>query len=285
MFLVEIASRPDYRLVERDLETGEDLPRFVVPETGVISSMAPAPDGEWLIMAYSTDYTVPGTGLYRLPLTGLEPPEDPGDEQLLPVVPEGLDVFFDDVSFGSDPGLVWVSWEEGETSAVAAIDLASGEVVHRIEEAVEPAAGSDRVAYLIVEADQSRRSIGLFEPATGEMSVIEVLDGRYDLGNLLLDERNGRLLLTALVPEDEGIIQLGEAASAHGAHDGPTQWLSVDATTGEVERLLHHEPVPFRDATMLSSGEVAAIVSEGLIIVDEPQELVFESRVLGSVSS
>ncbi|MEL6983593.1 MAG: hypothetical protein AAFO29_14295, partial [Actinomycetota bacterium] len=167
VYLVEIASRPDYRLIEHDLDTGTVVPRFVVPETGVVYSMAPSPDGDSLVLAYSDDYTVPGTGLYRLPPIDGDPPVEPGDDQLLPLVPEEPEVFFDDLGFGPDPDVVWASREEGGASSVVSIDLASGEVVHRIDDAVEPAVGADLVAFLVVEDDQSRRSIGLFDPAAG----------------------------------------------------------------------------------------------------------------------
>ncbi len=288
VYLVEIASRPDYRLVARDLDTGEDVPLFIVPETGVIYSVAPSPEGESLVMAYSADYNVPGTGLYRLPLADAADTVRLGaqsDEVLIPLVEERPDFLFEDVAFGSDPGTIWATLDQGTTSSVVGIDLESGRFLHEFDDAIEPAVGPGWVAYLNLEPDESRRSISLFDLASEATSVIEVLDDRYDLGNLLIDEQHNRLLFTALVPEDEKIIQIGEPAGAHGSHDGPAQWLAIDLTTTEVNRLVDHEPLSFRDAAALDSGEVAAITSSGLIIVSDPVELVVESRVLGAVAS
>lgn len=118
VYLVEIASRPDYRLIEHDLDTGAVVPRFVVPETGVVYSMAPSPDGDSLVLAYSDNFTVPGTGLYRLPPIDGDPPVEPGDDQLLPLVSEESDVFFDDLDFGPDPEVVWASRKVSEGSII-----------------------------------------------------------------------------------------------------------------------------------------------------------------------
>lgn len=286
--LVEIASRPDYRLVEVDLDGGDSRPLFIVPETGVIYATAEAPDGESLIMAYSTDYAVPGTGLYRLPLPDsavVESGDTPGEEDLQLLVAERQDGFFTDVVIGEDPGVVWATLEEDDSVSIVGINVERDTIVHRADGGVEPAVGPGWVAYLIVEPDDARRSIGVLELATGTTSVIEVLDRRYDLGNLLADTDRNRLLVTALVPEGQNLIDIGDPAAAHGAHDGPAQWLAIDLDSGTVDRLVDHEPISVRDAAMLGNGEVASITSDGLVIAGDPIELLVESRLLGAIAS
>lgn len=150
---------------------------------------------------------------------------------------ERPEFLLEDVAFESDPGTIWATLDQGVTSSVVGIDLESGEFLHEFAEAIEPAVGPGWVAYLNLEPDESRRSISFFDLAKETTSVIEVLDGRYDLGNLLFDEQHNRLLFTALVPEDEKIIQIGEPAGAHGSHDGPAQLLAVDLATAEVVSL------------------------------------------------
>jgi len=291
--LVEIASRPDYRLVEVDLDGGQSRPLFIVPETGVIYATAEAPDGESLILAYSTDYTVPGTGLYRLPLpesTAVESGavgsgDTPGEEALQLLVAERQDGFFTDVVVGEDDTIVWATLEEHNSLSIVGIEVDGGTIVHQVDDAVEPAVGQGWVAYLIVEPDDARRSVGVLDLTTGTTSVIEVLDRRYDLGNLLADTDRNRLLITALVPEGQNLIDIGDPAAAHGAHDGPAQWLAIDLESGGIDRLVEHEPVSVRDAAMLANGEVASITAEGLVVAGDPIELLVESRLLGAIAS
>ncbi len=286
--LVEIASRPDYRLVEVDLDNGDSRPLFIVPETGVIYAMAEAADGESLIMAYSTDYTVPGTGLYRLPLPGPSlavPGEVPGEEALQLLVAERRDGFFTDVVVGEKPGVVWATLEERGSLSIVGVDTATGTIIHQVDEGVEPVVGPEWVAFLIVEPDDARRSIGMLDLTTGTTSVIEVLDRRYDLGNLLADPDRNRLLVTALVPEGQNLIDIGDPAAAHGAHDGPAQWLAIDLESGAIDRLVDHEPISVRDAALLGNGEVASITGEGLVVAGDPIELLVESRLLGAIAS
>ena len=283
VYLVELGSRPNYRLVEHDLATGNSTPIFVVPETGVIWSVARSSDHRALVLAYTSDYTVPGTGLYVLDLGQARRLGPGGDELLEPLLAEQPSGLFQGVDVGPDGTTVWASLDEEGAMSVVGVDVATGDVVHRIDSAVEPAAGPGWVAYLIVEPDQSRRSIGLLDLATGSTSTIDVLDGRYDLGNLLASEVDDRLLLTAFVPRDEPIIQLGEPAGAHGDHDGPAQWLAVDLGNGEIELLVNHEPMPVRSAVLLENGEVAEITDAGLVIVGEPPETIVESYLLAEL--
>ena len=287
VYLVEIAARPDYRLVHRNLDTGETTPLFIVPETGVITSVDHSPTDGSLAITYTTDFTTPGSGIYLLDTDGgqSEPQAGLGEEVLVPFVAEEPDRFFHDVAFGLGGDVVWATEEGPAGLSVVGIERTTGAVVHRVEDAVAPATSENRVAYLVTEPDESRRSIGLLDTATGEMTVTPILDGRYDLGNLVAAADGQGLLFTALVPEDRSIIEFGDPAGAHGSHDGPAQWLHLDPESGDVTRLVDHSPLPVRDAALLPGGQVVALSDEGLVIIGDPIQLVVESRLLGAVAS
>lgn len=284
IFMVEVASRPDYRLAAFDPTSTATTPVFVVPEFGVISSVGLSPDRSQLALAYTRDYTVPGSGIYLLDAT-TRADRVSGELDLREVTPEQPSGSFDTVRFAPDGATLWATLEEAHGSAVVAVDLLTGKVNKVIDNAVEPAPGDGWIAYLTLDPDGSRRSIGLLDLTTGTATTIPVLEGGYDLGNLLADTEQDRLVFTALLPSEETGIQVGDPALAHGSHEGPAQWLTLDLASNQVRRLLEHEPMTVRDATMLASGEVAASTADGLIFVSDPPHLIVDSRRITELAS
>ncbi len=278
--VVEVGSRPDYRVVALDLGTGRVDPIFVVPERGVISSIATTPDGSTLVLGYAVDYDTAGTGLYLLDLGGAGETPAGGDD-LVPLLPERRGVTFTDLTVSPDGATVWAT-RSAERVEVVAVDLATGALGARIEGAAEPAVGAGWLAYLVVDDDGARRGIAVLDEASGATATIEVLDGRHDLAHLVADPDRDRLLVAALEPSDEPSIQIGEPAGAHGSHEGPARWLTVEVATGEVWRLADHEPIAGRDATLLAGGGVAVSTADGVVVIADGGQpaLVFSSRRL-----
>ena len=276
--LVELRSRPDYRIVAHDLATGTSEPVFVVPELGAISSLAVDDDGT-LALGYTRDYTTGTSGVYLL-----DPGDGSGGVEAVPrlLVEERFGVTIADLEF--DGPRLWATFEDADGSAVVAIDLDDGTVVRRIEDAAGPAPGGDWVAFWRLDGQGARRSIGLLDVGSGVSSTVEVLGGVYDLGHLVADPTLGRLHFTALVPAGASGIEIGDPAEAHGSHDGPSQWLSVDLGTGAVDHLAHHEPLRVRDAVLIGPGQVLATTVDGLVVVAEPPRILVEVGHFGPMA-
>lgn len=293
LFVVEVQARPDYRLVAYDPVSAATTPLFVIPEVGALASFGADRAGEQLVLSYTDDYRETGTGLYLLDLapggtgsdgyTAIEAVTDDGD--LNELVARQTDVVYDDVQFGAKAGTVWATLEVADQTSVVGIDIESGEVVETIDGAVEPAVGDGWVAYLLVETDDARRTIGVVDTESGETTTFSVLDEQFDLGHLVADPSRNRVLFTALYPEDEPTIQIGSPAEAHGAHDGPSQWLTLDLESGEVFQLVEHEPMAVRDAPVLSNGQLAASGIDGVVVVGDPVETLIESRYITELAS
>lgn len=293
LYVVEVQARPDYRLVAYDPVAATTTPVFVIPEFGALASFGVDRAGEQLVLSYTEDYRETGTGLYLLDLAqggagadGRAPFEavtDDGD--LTELVGRRTDVVYDDVAFDAKAGTVWATLEVPDRTSVVGIDVGSGEIVQSIDGAVEPAVGDGWVAYLLVESDDARRTIGVVDIESGEATTFGVLDAQFDLGHLVADPDRNRLLFTALYPEGESTIQIGMPAEAHGAHDGPSQWLTLDLDSGEVFQLVEHEPMAVRDATVLSNGQLAASGIDGVVVVDDPVEPLIESRYITELAS
>lgn len=284
IYYVEVRSRPDYRLYTLDPGDGSSEAVFEVAELGAISSLAVAPDGERLALAYTTDYTVAGNGLYTLAVPGSG--SGPADESALePLAPELDAEFFDDLAFSPDGATVWASIGQNNQSRLTAIDVASGQTSTVIENAVAPAPGTGWLAYLPIEADGSRRSIAVLDLATDETRRYPVLDGQYDLGHLLADEARGRLWFTALIPVGEPLISFGEPAGAHGSHDGPSQWLVLDLETGAISGLVDQQLSNVRDSALLADGVLVESNPDGLVFPFDGSEPVLKSRVVTEISA
>ncbi|MGI9615662.1 MAG: hypothetical protein ACR2QO_22305 [Acidimicrobiales bacterium] len=293
LFLVEVQARPDYRLVAYDPVAATTTPVFVIPEFGALASFGADRAGERLVLSYTEDYRETGTGLYVLDLAreGAEGGKDAtieaitDDGDLTELVARQSDIVYDDVQFDAEAGTVWATLEVPDQTSVVGIDVDSGEIVRTIDDAVEPAVGDGWVAFLAIESDDARRTVGVVDTESGEVTSFAVLDAQFDLGHLVADPDRNRVLFTALYPEDEPTIQIGRPAEAHGAHDGPSQWLTLDLESGEVFQLVEHEPMAVRDATMLSNGQLAASGIDGVVVVDEPVEPLIESRYITELAS
>ncbi len=285
VYLVEVRSRPDYRLIEYEPATGRTTPIFTVPEFGVISSIALSPTGDQVALAYTRNYQQPGNGIYLIDLIENEGQLIDDDRVLDRVVAEQSKTFYDDLVYSPDGSTLWVSVKTDDELAVLAVDLTTGSTVQTIVDAVDPAVDDDQLVYLVVEPDESRRSIGVVDLATGATSTVDVLDRQFDLGNLLLRSDGEQVLLTALVPPDQPTIQIGEPAEAHGSHEGPAQWLTVDLDTGRARRLIEHEPLTVRDAVLVSSGELVISTADGLVFMSDPLTPVVSSRVITELAS
>ncbi|MEL7156296.1 MAG: hypothetical protein AAFN30_06830 [Actinomycetota bacterium] len=283
IFYVEVRSRPDYRLYTLDPETGSSSPVFEVAELGAISSVAATPDGRRLALAYTTDYTVAGNGLYTL---AVPEGDGPVDESALEPLTAELDAeFYDDLAISPDGSTLWASVGQNNQSRLAAIDIASGATTTVVDNAVAPAPGGDWVAYLPIEADGARRSVAVLDLTTDETRVYPILDGRYDLGHLLADEQRGRLWFTALIPVGEPLITFGEPAGAHGSHDGPSQWLVLDLETGAVSGLVDQQLSNVRDSVLRSDGALVESNPDGLVLPFDGPEPVLASRVVTEIAS
>ncbi len=272
LHVVEIGGDTDYRIVEIDPGDGGVDPVFEVPILGVVSGMTVSADGSRLALSYTTDYNRIGNGIYLYDL------EAGGEPDV--IVPEAETARYDELTFGPSGETLWVRRTDLEGQAVVELSVADGSVLSTILDGAEPASGGEWLAYLSVDAIGARRSVGLVDLATGERSEIEVLGGRYDLDHLLADPARRRVLVAALLPEGESGIRLGEPAGAHGAHDGPAQWLAVDVDTGEVTRLLEHEPLTIWDASLRADGSVVFTTKDGLMVAGETLEPLVEDRLL-----
>lgn len=284
IYYVEVRSRPDYLLHRIDPASGTTAPVFEVSERGAISSVAASPLGDEIAMAYTTDFAIPGNGLYTLEVPeGDDLLEEPA---LTPLAPELDAEFYDDLVYTPDGATVWASVGKNDLSSLVAVDVASGEIDTVIDDAVAPAPGSGWLAYLPIEADGSRLSVAVLDLATDETTIYPVLDGAYDLGHLLADEGRDRLWFTALIPPGEPLISFGEPAGAHGSHDGPSQWLSLDLATGQVSGLAETEPSSVRDSALWADGLLLESNPDGLVLpFGGGTEPVVPSRVITEIAA
>lgn len=284
IYYVEVRARPNYLLHRIDPVSGTTSPLFEVPERGAISSVAVAPGGDRLTLAYTTDFGIPGNGLYTLEVSG-EADELATESALTPLAAELDAEFFDDLVYSPDASTVWASVGKNDESRLLAIDAETGALGAVIDDAVAAAPGSGWLAYLPVEADGSRVSVAVLDEETGETTVYPVLDGAYDLGHLLADESRNRLWFTALIPNGEPLISFGEPAGAHGAHDGPSQWLSLDLATGQVSGLAETEPSSVRDSALWADGLLLESNPDGLVLPFGGDEPVLSSRVITEIAA
>ena len=269
-YFVELGLPPNNQvLVTRDLTAETRTPLFGVPELSAVYSVAVSPDRDHLVLAYAQDYNTRSTGLYRLDLQSIGDELVADNSALQPLTAEVPEHFFSDLRFAPDGTVLWATVEGPESSSVVGIDVATGDTIHEISSAVSPAPGDGWVAYLPLEEDDSRRAIDVLDLESETVETIDVLDGRYDLGNLIADLDRNRLLMTALIPPGEDGLQIGEPAGAHGAHDGPAQWLTIDVDGSEARRLLDHEPMGVRNATLLSNGDVLATTTSGVLWIGD----------------
>ncbi|MEM9134619.1 MAG: hypothetical protein AAF962_15700 [Actinomycetota bacterium] len=287
IYYVEVRARPNYLLHRIDPASGTTAPLFEVPERGAISSVAASPTGDRLALAYTDEFGVPGNGLYLLDVTagGDGGGEVVGESALTLLAPELDAEFYDDLAYSPDGSTVWASVGKNDESRLIAVDVDSGRPGTVIENAVAPAPGPGWLAYLPVEADGSRVSVAVLDEDSGETTVYSVLDGTYDLGHLLADVGRGRLWFTALIPNGQPMISFGEPAGAHGAHDGPSQWLSLDLETGQVSGLAETEPSNVRDSALWADGLLLESNPDGLILPFGGQEPVLTSRVITEIAS
>ncbi|MEM9894411.1 MAG: hypothetical protein AAF962_26445 [Actinomycetota bacterium] len=263
VYFVELGRPPDYRLVASDRDGAESELVFAIPEGAAVFDVVADPDGTTLALSYTEDTEDPGSGLYLLDI------EDPDGASPIPVGSEESGVFHEFLTFAPDGSTLWGARTDGVTSSVFALDLTTGELTVDVPGATAPAVLDDGVAMLRTASDGSRRSILLADHDGTVLEELSILDGRYDLGHLLADTERGRLLFTALIPPGEEGIGIGRPAGAHGPHDGPAQWLSLDLGDREVRRLLEHDPMGVRDATLLPDGELMATTTAGLVRIGD----------------
>lgn len=267
-YLVLFGDSAGYRLVSSNLATGDEMAVHAFGPGTAAYDVTVNADRSTLALSYTANTANRGSGVYLIDLT-----QDDGRRQPMPLAPEQPGVFHDDLHFSPDGRTLWATMSSEASNSVVALSVETGEVMLEIESAVSPVTLDDGIAYLRVAADGSRRALVFADERNEKQTEITVLDGRYDLGHLLADRARNRLLFTALVPPGGSGIRLGEPAGAHGAHDGPSQWLVYDIDRGEVGRLLEHEPLGVRDASLLSDGTVLAATTAGLARIGDSIDL------------
>lgn len=284
VYAVEQRARPYYRIFSFDPATGADETVFTVPEDAIIFGLALSPDRRQLAVSYSQDFHLDGSGLFLLDLTS-------GD--FTEVVPAVTGVYLTDPDWATDGSSVFTTrvdrTGEAEELDVAEIDLETGSVDIVVRDGMMPAVEGDDLFYLVVDAEQARRSIGRLA-ASGATETIAVGDGTYDLDHLVAaspaEEELVPLQVAVLDGGDDGGLALGAPAQAHGNHDIPSTWWEV-ATDGTAPAATPSQlaPAVVYDAAT-RDGVIAYANREGLSLVTDGRRVdLIASRAIRFVTA
>lgn len=279
VYAVEQRARPMYRILAFDPASGTDETVFTVPEDAVIYGMTLAPDGERLAVSYAEDFHVDGNGIWILDLETLAFEELTSQES---------NVYLTELEWSVDGKQIYATHinqeSDEEELSIATVLVETGAVEVLVNGAITPAASADGLFYLTVDDQKARRAIG-FVGEAGTPSTISVLDGEKDLDHLIFDEAEQDVLLVAVLDDqEEEEVSIGAPAAAHGNHNIPSAWWSIDDVSFDAEPT-DFEPIIVYDATVSDSGAIVYATPEGLSIAGDTRVDVIKSRAIRFVAA
>lgn len=293
VYVVEQRARPKYRIFSFDPATGDDETIFTVPVDAIIYGIALHPDRTQLAVAYSTDFSVEGNGLWLLDLDTLDSDTlDSDTVELHEVSPTKPGVYLTELEWSLDGSEIFSTHvdrrDESEALGIASIDVTTGVVKVVQEQAITPAVSDSSVYYLTVDNERARRGLGI----VGTDETIDVLEGERDLDHLTIRSGNDgtdEILIAVLDQQDDGLLSFGTPAAAHGNHNIRSSWWSVspsttDDVTPDVE-LIELEPVIVYDAVASDSGAIVYATLEGLSIAGVERVDLIRSRAIRFVAA
>ena len=287
IYVLEQRARPDYRIAAFEPASGELSTVFEVPDEALAYSIATSPSGESLAVAYTADFNVDGNGILVVNLV---------DQSTKWVYEETPDEFVTNLAWGSDGESIWATHIAADESlSVVEIDAGTGVLLATIDDAVDPAPTAGATFYLRVDDQGARRSIGVspLDESAAIESTISVGDGTLDLDHLVVTRSGEALFVAALNSSIEtggSSLSIGQPASAHGNHSGPSTWFRVDPSdTSPAEALPLTETIVY-GAIARPDGLIAAVTREGLITIELgdlgfSETTLVESRALRAVAS
>jgi hypothetical protein len=281
LYYVEYRGHPNYRIVSFDPKTGVQKSIFTVPENGFVYAIALSPDRKKLLVSLAKNIHEKGNGVYLLDLSETAP-------MLQEVIPQVVDVHLVDLVWGAASNRIWstrgVSNRLKTKFSVAQIDLETRTVRDVIANAINPAPFGDSIAYLPLEADLSRRKIGVFDTQSKTNHDLGVFEGAYDLGNLIHDPHSGRLRVSA-IERKSAALQFGTIAYAHGNHNVDAIWIAVEPVSGNVVKDTQ-APATIYDAQFSANGELIEVTSEGLALSKpgDQRKLLVKSRTFRHIA-
>ena len=278
IYAVEQRARPAYRIFSLDPATGDVETVFTVPDDAIIYGIALSPDRGTLAVGYTPDFELEGNGLWTLDLASGEFSER---------IETTRGVHLVDVAWSADGARLLVTEVDrrgGEELAAVAIDLATGVVVDRIDDAMNPIEIAGDLHFLTVDEDNARRSIGVVD-ANGDRSAIELAstDIELDLDHLIAPA-NADVLHVAVLELDDAGITFGAAAQAHGSHDVPSSWVQLAPGIGAAAHPTGYAPAIVYDAAASAHALVYA-TKEGLSIATDDRIDVITSRAIRFVAA
>ncbi len=278
IYAVEQRARPNYRIFSFDPVTGDTQTIYTVPDDAIIYGIALNHERQTLAVSYSPDFALEGSGIWTLDVSSGQ------FDEHLPVAPGR---YLTDLAWSPGGNSVLATQidrrDAEETVRVVRVDAETAEVEPLVDDAINPIQVDDAVYYLTIDENNARRSIGLL--LDGEMTTLDVGNATYDLDHLLagVDGTSVRVAVIDQEDVDTGGLSFGLPAAAHGNHDVPSSWWSIDTVLASEPTPLGLEPIIVYDAAANGEALIYA-TNEGLAIGQGSRTDLIKSRAIRFVA-
>lgn len=262
IYLLEYRGSPNYRILGYNPrnQTLEEV--FNIPRGSLVYSIELNPQKDTLAIAYTDNYSQEGSGLYLLDLQAKQ-------SQLQEIVPETGSYYLD--LEWSNEDVILATQTSGGKGNIVSIDAKNGGVELLTEDAIDPASTEEGYAFLALEKDSSRRSVGVYDFSSKTVKYLDILNKKYDLDNITVDKKSGDLLVAALSRGNDVTRGFGISIHAHGNHSIPSSWLKVrDGDSQDINL----ESTLVYDAKSLPDGSLLEVTNEGLFVSNLSKERV-----------
>lgn len=277
IFILEYRGQPNYRILSFDTKSLALEEVVKIPKGTLVFSMIYHQSDNSLLLAYSENVDLDANGIYKVDLNQ----ETPSIAKLIPETPN---VFYKDLAISQQNNtLLWATMvvKTAQQKNYSVIQLnREGQIVEQINDAINPVSVDETVFYLPLEEDYSRRKIVKNDINRNAIETFDVLAGQYDLDDFLI--QGDEIVIATLnrtPPTLSWLDLLIPKAQAHGNHNIPARWVSVDIDSFNYKADLPLDAKIIHDSFSINDQTFIEANHEGLSLVNNQQRsLLIKSR-------